>query len=590
MTTERTTMPPTAEQWDVFISYAREDYVQAKDLHDALSECVTARGATPRIYLDVSRTSGTPLGADWQSFLEEALPRSRHVVALYSQTYFDKDVCQWELHEAYRLNPPEGGRLVPLLIDPGAAAKVPYIVHRINWISTARPRWIDEVCEVLGLRPAERRTTLGFDTSVADAVAGHTLPSVIVTGSSPESVPPWPAGGTVTVTTDPADAGLTGTLTAPVVRNTAVFADLAFRAATPEVRLVATAPGCAPAATAPFEVRAPDEQPSWEQADRPVLSARGQPVFFPDGRALAVLDGRTLTIHTAAYEAAGIAEFRERPRLWARGQRCLAVADWSGRVVLADPDGRIRVVDLPAPQGARFNVPGALAFGADDVLWAGTWAGSVWRLSLDAEEPEHVLDHRAGVQVLADGDEGLLVGGLDGGLTVYTGDRAAAQHVLEPLLLAMARVRDFALVVGEQRIHRLDLTGGRLLQVTQPVGAVTGTLPGGGLTAIVDAEGQGVCFDAELAVRTGFRTVPGARPVASGLGGRLLVLECPDGSHTLVRDGRTTYVSRHPMTVSADGHRAAVSDGERLLILPPAELGGGTTPDTGAGPGEGEQT
>jgi hypothetical protein len=116
------------------------------------------------------------------------------------------------------------------------------------------------------------------------------------------------------------------------------------------------------------------------------------------------------------------------------------------------------------------------------------------------------------------------------------------------------------------------LTGGRLLQVTQPVTAITGTLPGGDLTAIVDAEGQGVCFDAELAVRVGFRTVPGARPVGSGGDGRLLVLEYPDGSHALVRDGRTTYVSGHPMALSPDGRRAAVSDGERLLILSPEDL------------------
>ena len=122
--------------------------------------------------------------------------------------------------------------------------------------------------------------------------------------------------------------------------------------------------------------------------------------------------------------------------------------------------------------------------------------------------------------------------------------------------------------------------------------AVTGTLPGGELTAIVDAEGQGVCFDAELAVRVGFHTVPGARPVGSGRDGRLLVLEYPDGSHALVRDGRTTYVSRHPMTVSPDGRRVAVSDGGRLLILPSEELDSGeTAPDADGSqePGEGKQ-
>jgi hypothetical protein len=588
MTTDTTGAASGAERWDVFISYAREDYIQAKDLHDALSGCVTADGAAPRIYLDVSRTGGTPLGADWQSFLEEALPRSRHVVALYSQTYFDKDVCQWELHEAYKLNPPEGGRLIPLLIDPGAVKKIPYIVHRINWIPTSRPHWIDEVCKVLGLRAAETRPALRFDTSVAGAVAGHTLPPLRVTGSTPEGVSPWPAGATVAISAQPPTVELTGTLSAPITESTAVFGDLAFRTPTAEVRLIATAPGCEPAMTAPFPVRAPDEQPSWDQVDRPVLAARGQPVFFPDGRTLAVRDGRTLTFHSAEYEVTGTARLRERPRLWARGEHCLAVADWSGRVVLAAPGRPVRVVDLPTPRGARFNVPGALAF-AGDVLHVGMWGGSVWSLSLDSEEPELALEHRSGVQVLAADGAGLLVGGLDGKLTGYDDyaeGRAGAERTLEPVLLALTRVRDFALVVGEHRIHRLDLAGGRLLQVTQPVTAITGTLPGGELTAIVDAAGQGVSFDAELAVRVGFRTVPGARPVGSGRDGRLLVLKYPDGSHALVRDGRTTYVSGHPMTVSPDGRLAAVSDGERLLILSSEEL---DAADGSADPGSGRE-
>jgi hypothetical protein len=523
MTTDTTGTASGTGHWDVFISYAREDYIQAKDLHDALAEYVTADGAAPRIYLDVSRTSGTPAGANWQTFLEEALPRSRHIVALYSTTYFKKNVCQWELHEAARLNPPEGGRLIPLLIDPAAVEHVPYVVHEINWIQAARPRWIDELCRVMGLRTPKARTVLRFDTPVAEVTAGHTLPPLKVTGTAPDGVSPWPAGATVTLTAEPSAAELTGTLSTPVTESTAVFEDLAFRTPATEVRLVATAPGCEPATTPPFTVRAPEEQPSWDEPDRPVLATRGHPVFLPDGRALAVRDGRTLTFHTAEYEAGGSAELRDRPRLWAHGDSCLAVADWSGRVVLAAPDGRTRVVDLPAPHGGRLNVPGALAF-SGDVLYVGMWSGSVWSLSLDAEDPERVLDHRAGVQVLAADGTGLLVGGLDGKLTVYTDGRAGAEHHLEPVLLALTRIRNFALVVGEHRVHRLDLTGGRLLQVTQPVTAVTGTLPGGDLTTTVDAAGQGVCFDAELAVRVGFRTVPGARPVGSGGDGRLLVL------------------------------------------------------------------
>ncbi|MDX2543288.1 TIR domain-containing protein [Streptomyces sp. WI04-05B] len=571
MTTER-----AADQWDVFISYAREDYVQAKDLHDALLECVTERGGTPRVFLDLSRT-GMPAGADWQSYLEEALRNTRHVVALYSRTYFEKDVCQWELHKAYELRLTETGRFIPLLMDPGAAKKVPYVVNRINWIPATRPRWLDEVRQALGLSTTVARPALRFDAPTGDAVVGHTLPPLTVRVSSPKGAPAWPEGGMVSLSAQPSDAGLTGTLAVPVTGGAAVFGDLAFGSAATEAVLVATAPGCEPVATAPFPVRAPREQSSWDGVDRPVLAARGRPVFFPDGRTPADLDGRTLTVHAltgAGYEAVGTAELRERPRLWAHGRRRLAVADWSGRVVVADPDGTTRAHDLPVPEGARLNVPGALAFDGDDVLYVGMWSGQVWRLSPDAEEPEPVLIHPAGVQVLAADGERLLVGGLDGRLTEYAGRRIAAEHLLEPVLLGIARVRDFALVVGEQRVHRLDLTGRQLLQVTQPVTAVTGVLAGGELTTIVDAKGQGVCFDGELAVRVGFRTVPGARPVGSALGGRLLVLEHPDGSHALVREGRTTYVCGHPLAVSPDGSVAAVSDGRRLLILPVAELGG----------------
>ncbi|MET7688627.1 toll/interleukin-1 receptor domain-containing protein [Streptomyces sp. NPDC005483] len=563
MTTDRAT-----DQWDVFISYAREDYIQAKDLHDALLECVTADGRAPRVYLDVSRT-GTPVGADWQNFLEDALENTRHVVALYSPTYFDKDVCQWELHEAYKLRLTRNVGLVPLLIDPGAAKKVPYGLNRINWIPTARPRWIDEVREALGLSTAVARPELRFTTPAGDAVAGHTLPPLTVTAASAGATA---AQGTVTLAAQPPGTGLTGTLTVPLTGGEAVFGDLAFPAAAAEdVRLVATAPGCTPATSAPFQVRAPREQPSWDTADRPVLPVRGRPVFFPDGRTLAVLDGRRLSVHTwtgSSYESGGTAELRDRPRLWARGRDCLAVADWSGRVVLASSEGWTRVRDIPPAEGARLNVPGALAFDGG-TLYVGMWSGSVW--SFDA--PEQALHHHAGVQVLAADGERLLVGGLDGRLTEYTAGRAGAEHTLESVLLGIARVGDFALVVGEQRVHRLDLTRHQLLQVTQPVTGITGTLPGGGLTAIVDAKGQGVCFDVELAVRVGFHTVPGAGLAGSALDGRLLVVEHPDGSHALVRDGRTTYVRPHPLAVSPDGDRAAVSDGRRLLILPVAELG-----------------
>ena len=327
--------------------------------------------------------------------------------------------------------------------------------------------------------------------------------------------------------------------------------------------------------TPAFPVRTVDVPPPEEGTDRGVLRARGRPVFFPDGQALAVLDEETLTVFTASHEAAGSAKLRAQPRLWARGRDLLAVADWAGRVLLASPDGEIRTWDVPARdragRHAPFHVPGALAFDGD-ALHVGTWAGEVWAVPLGDEEPDRVLEHPAGVQALAVDGGRFLVGGLDGTAGHVVDGRVVAQHRLEPLLLGSALVKEFWLIVGEQQVYRLDLVKDQLLQVRQPVTGIAGVLPGSELTAIVDAEGQFVCFDAELAVSVGFRTVPGARPVDCGMGGRLLVLEHPDGSHALVREGRTGYTSGHLLAVTPQGDRAAVSDGRRVVVLPIGEL------------------
>lgn len=560
-----------ADCWDVFISYAREDYKEAKGLQDALLKYVKEDGSPPRVYLDVSRT-GTRAGADWQSYLEEALRHSRYIVPLYSLKYFEKSVCEWELHQAYRLSVVQPDtELLPVLIHPGAVEKVPFVVHGINWIATTQPDWIDVLREATKLGTAAARRVLGVTGAAPEAVAGRTLEPVRISVSLPDGSPQVAAGISVTLSAEPDTAGLTGTLTVEADRGEAVFDGLVLHRATEQVRLVATAPGCERAVSASFPVRSVEVRPPVGAQGSGTLAARGRPVFFPDGRALAVLDGTTLTVYTDRYEKAGSAELKGQPRLWARGRRLLAVADWSGRVLLAAPDGRIRTWDVPAHDAARYSVPGALAFDGD-VLHVGTWAGEVWSVPLGSEAPQTVLKHPSGVQVLIADRGRFLVGGLDGTLVRVMDGRVLAEHQLEPVLLGAALVNDFGLIVGEQLVYRLDLAKDQLLRVKQPVTGIAGVLPGSELTAIVDAEGRFVCFDAELAVRVGFRTVPGARPVDVAEGGRLLVLEHPGGSHSLVREGRATSVSRHPLAVSPDGTRAAASDGNRLVVLPIDEL------------------
>jgi hypothetical protein len=571
---------PQGEEWDVFISYAREDYRSARDLQDALRERTTANGSRPKVYLDVSREGTTP-GENFEQFLAKTLAGSRHIVALYSPAYFRKELCQWELHQSLMLQQYEGRQLIPVLIDPAAEAQVPYVASKIHWLQVTRPNWFEELSRVLGLAPITgSRRSLRFADAIPDVLVNHTLPELRVMITGADGSPVRHGEELIALTTEPAEAGLSGTRSVSAEAGTASFRDLSFSAAVSAVRLVASAPGCDSIMTPPFQVQLSVQTPTVERVGGgTVFEASGRPVFFPDGRALAVLDGNQLRVHQPEADGGETARLIERVRLWARGPRCLAVADWSGRVIVAEPSGSLRVTDLAAPVGTRgMNVPGALAFHGDN-LFVGMWNGTVWSLPADGTAPQQVWEHPAGIQQLAvDGDD-LLVCGLDGRLTVHPAglppNGPGTSHSLEPFLLGIVGISRFALIVGERNVHRLDKAAGKVKPFELPVTSITGTLLGPELSTIIDAEGRGICFDSELRVRVGFYTIPGARPVSADQAGRLVVFEYPDGSYALMRNGRIVFTTVHSLAVSPDGLLVALSSGTQIALLPPDELRSG---------------
>ncbi|RSD10340.1 toll/interleukin-1 receptor domain-containing protein [Amycolatopsis eburnea] len=563
------TEPDSHDGWDVFISYAREDYQKARDLADSLHKCITSRGVPPRIFIDVDR-EGLPPGVDWEQYIEAALPRSRFFVALYSLRYFAKNVCLFELQRAVDLTKAGTVGFIPVLMEEAAKDKIWFTASKYNWVAVTHPNWFETLRDALGLRPSPSSRQLRFEAPVPDAVVNHTLPTVRVSvgGAHGAAVPA--SGEPISLTTVPPGSGLNGTLVVPTVHGTATFADLSFRRAVESVRLRAEAPGCEPVETAPIQVSPPAPQPSGPDRVHPRLPASGRQAFFPGGRHVAVLDGADLSVHALGEpdRVLGTARLAARPRLWARGSSHLAVADWTGRVVVAAPDGRTRTVDLARSPGLA--VPGALAFDGDTPL-VGMWNGTVW--SLADEEPETVLEHRAGVQLLAvDSGGRLLAGDLDGVLTVYAENRARAEYPLERLLLGIHHGPGCTLIVGEHHIYRLDSGAGRPLVVDLPVQQVSDAWVGQDLSIVLNDEGLGVCFDAELGVHLGFRTVPGARVGSASQDGRLVVFEYPDGSHVLMQDGRIEVTSAYPLAISPDGRLAATSDGRGTLILPVDEL------------------
>jgi hypothetical protein len=86
--------------WDAFISYRRSPLVSqwthkvfVPTLRNWLPEY---HSPSPRLFLDVDENpalAGIPIGAPWQPALQDALKRSRCLIAVLSAEYFESDWC-----------------------------------------------------------------------------------------------------------------------------------------------------------------------------------------------------------------------------------------------------------------------------------------------------------------------------------------------------------------------------------------------------------------------------------------------------------------------------------------------------------------
>lgn len=143
--------------YDVFLSYAREDgdWVRA-NLYEPLTRCRTSDGRKPEILLEVDKES-VPQGTNFMVFLARAIAKSRNVVAVYTTTYFSREWCQWELGRVVELDPTgEQRKLMPILVDPGAANSVPLSASGIPYITIERDDWFGILVEGLGFTAPEK--------------------------------------------------------------------------------------------------------------------------------------------------------------------------------------------------------------------------------------------------------------------------------------------------------------------------------------------------------------------------------------------------------------------------------------------------
>lgn len=115
LVTELTGTPTEdGDRYDVFISYSRTaDNAQwvRREIYESLCKMTTPEGRPLRLFFDIASLS---IGVYWYSRLTRAIAGSRMFVAIYSEDYFDKPFCRFEVERAFIREAIEPGFVLPV--------------------------------------------------------------------------------------------------------------------------------------------------------------------------------------------------------------------------------------------------------------------------------------------------------------------------------------------------------------------------------------------------------------------------------------------------------------------------------------------
>jgi TIR domain len=559
------------DRFDVMISYARENGPAVRQmLYERLCRCRNREGGRARIFLDEGRPDGVPPGQGFHGVLAAAIQRSDAVVMVYSRAYFESPMCRWEWNLALNAATSRGSRmaLMPVLLEPVKPESIPFALSPFQILSTAEAGWFEALCDTIGLVPETTSLELRFQTQPVATTVGHTLPPVKVAVLSDGVLVGGDREEVVTIAAE--QGALTGTRTRQTTQGVATFTDLSI--ATPEARtrLVAACPGAIQTFSEAFPVLVPAVSRQRDERHVGGRVARGSLRFVNDDHLAFILPDR-LQILDDGLRLLGVGDITGTLKLVRCSASMVALATWEGLIHIGTTGGQVATVDLRAGRDG-FMVPGDMVLRPAHHLHVGCWNGAVYRLAGgDDRPPDLVLEHPAGVQALGTLGSSLYVWGLDGRLCRYDDGRPVLwpPHRPVPVVRYLMAAERTLVGVGDRGLFRVDLESQEIYEEELPLGAVAWVLGDTEAPVVVDTEGRGVRFDHALKVRGGFQAVAGCRPTSADQNGDCCVLANPDGSHSLVVDGRVVLRRPGPLAVSPDGQRLALmdEDGQRIVAL-----------------------
>ena len=539
--TENTRQANDADyRYDVFISYASEEREWVRDhVFRPLRQCRRQDGRPPKIFFDVSREGGIDAGQQFVEALTEALHSSRHIVPVFSELYLRKDFCDWELSQAFRLDPAARRHLlVPILMDASVTPPASLaLVHSVGPGKT--DDWFERLCKGLDLIPGSEEVSLTFLAQPRGARVNLTLEPIEVAFKLAN-------GNTFEVAQDVfisgKNCGLQGTLRVQACKGVATFSDLSCGEPCSDVRLEVVADGLDSLSSEPFdvyEVTATNEFAGKQDLlAAPIIPVHGQPIFFENGVAVAMVGKNSVDIFNREGKQLSSSSLKLRGpiRSCTRFDDQLVMLDWLGNVHLLFSTGQAVSWSLNE-QGQGFVVPGGVTAVEDSVL-VGFWSGHVFRMSLTAP-PTIEFIHSPGVQTIAAIEDRIFIGDLEGNLVTYHDLRRKNTVQIERGLHLLKACQDDLISVGETNLYLIETDPIKITVDDSSYGRIASCLGETQLPVIVDADGKGCRLGKQLITSGTFHTVAGATPTSADDGGRYTVFMNPDGTQTVLEQQNT---------------------------------------------------
>ena len=553
--------------WDILISYASEErgWVE-ENVHEPLSRCRMKNGQRPRIFFDVSGEGVRLAGGDFMSQLAYAILHSHKYVPVYSELYFQKRMCKWELTKCVQPDPlNEMGKLCPILKDP-AFKEIPHQVNLIPYVSIENKNWFMLLCYALELTPEEPPVLEFIDQPPEVVYVNHTISKLQVRVKKPDTVNSGDESiSEEEITINAEGEGLQGLLTVKTIGAVATFVDLSFDRAIISTRLLATAQGCRPAYSHSFTVT-PFVEDGPRQPEGAAIYATGEAIFFNGGKAVAIIGEEQIRTYDVKGNAIGDPVRVTGPlRLIKQADSILALVDWYGNISILFDNGQ-SLSWSPGEPGDDMTSPGGIAVTGNSI-YVGFWSGRLFQLIMPKCEVNE-MRYEPGVQALDVVDNRLYVVGLDGKLRNWDNDRFVELGELEPTIHLLKAYPDRLVGVGDENLHQYRISTGEFYRERLPITNPMAVLGDVDLPVVIDTKGRGLRFDAGIVNRVRFYVTAGALPVSADNAGRYCVFRNPDGSRTLMVESRVIFT--HPigtLAVAPEGNYFAIGSENCVQVV-----------------------